>query len=64
MSEVYRLQLDHYIQDKDGRHPIEEPLIVQMVYDRQFGNQSVLLNDMLNTMRDAVLRRTGRRIDE
>lgn len=57
LSEVYRLRLDHYMQDKDGQHPIEEPLIVQMVYDRRFGNQSVFLNYMIDKIRDAVLRK-------
>lgn len=64
ISEIYRLRLDHYMQDNDGQYPIEEPLIVQMVYDRQHGNLPICLNDMIDKMRDAVLRKAERRTDE
>ena len=59
-SEIYRLRLDHYMQDKDGQYPMEEPLIVQMVYDRQYSNLPICLNDMIDRMRDVILRKAGK----
>lgn len=58
-NEVYRLRLDHYMQDEDGSYPLEEPLVVQVIYDRQHGNPVICLNEMLNWMKDEVLRRTN-----
>ena len=60
ISEIYRLRLDHYMQDKDGQYPMEEPLIVQMVYDRQYSNLPICLNDMIDRMRDVILRKAGK----
>ena len=57
ISEIYRLQLDHYMQDKEGQYQLEPPLVVQMIYDRQHGNLSICLNDMIDKIRDAVLRK-------
>lgn len=58
-TEVYRLSLEHFIDDGDNRHRLEEPLVVQMVYDRRFTPQPICLNRMLDTMRDEVMRRAG-----
>ena len=58
LNEVYRLRRDHYMQDAEADHPLEEPLVVQVIYDRRYGNPSICLNEMLNRMKDEVLRRT------
>ena len=56
--EIYSLRLDHYIQDKSGRHAIDEPLVVRMVYDRSYTPMSICINGMLEKMRKEVLSRT------
>ena len=58
--EVYRLTLEHYI-NANGQHvEMDEPLVVQMVVDRQFAPTSICLNSMLDKMRVEVLKRVGR----
>ena len=59
MEEVYSLRLDHYILDGENKHKIEEPLVVQMIYDRRFGPASICLNNMIDTMRTEIIRRSG-----
>ena len=55
-NEVYRLTLEHYMVANDGsKHRLEEPLVVQMIYDISFGGLPHLLNQMLDTMKNAVL---------
>ena len=56
--EIYSLRLDHYIQDESGRHAIDEPLVVRVVYDRRYMPISICLNEMIDKMRKEVLRRT------
>lgn len=58
-SEIYRLTLSHYLGDEEDRIMIEEPLVVQMIFDRTFAPTPVCLNQMLDRMRDEVLRRAG-----
>ena len=58
LNEVYRLRLDHYMQDEKESYPLEEPLVVQVIYDRRHGNPSICLNEMLDRMKYEVLRRT------
>ena len=59
VTEVYRLTLTHYIDDGENRHRLEEPLVVQMIYDRRFMPQPICLNGMLDMMKDEVMRRAG-----
>lgn len=61
MIEIYRLTLDHYIDDGEKRHQIEEPLVVAMMLDTTFKPASVDLNSMLDKMREEILRRTDER---
>lgn len=58
-NEIYRLTLSHYFGDEEDRIMIEEPLVVQMIFDRQYTPTPVCLNQMLDRMRDEVLRRAG-----
>ena len=57
--EGYRLSLIHYIDDGENRHMLEEPLVIQMIYNRQFMPQPICINRMLDMMRDEVMRRVG-----
>ena len=57
--EIYSLRLDHYIQDESGRHTIDEPRVVRMVYDRSYMPMPVHINGMLEEMRKEVLRRVA-----
>ena len=56
MNEIYRLRLDHFFDDGEKRHPIEEPLVIQMVVDSTWP-VPVCLNNMLNKMREELLNR-------
>lgn len=55
-NEIYRLTLDHYIDDGENRYRIDEPIVVQMVYVTKVP-VSVCLNRMLDIMREGLLRR-------
>ena len=63
MMEIYKLKLEHYVEDKDGRYDIEEPLVVQTAVDHQFTHAQVncvlniLLDQMFDRMRHAALKR-------
>ena len=58
-NEIYRLTLSHYIESEEERIRIDEPLVVQMIVDRQYTPTPVCLNHMLDMMRNEVLRRAG-----
>jgi len=58
-NEIYRLTLSHYIESEEERIRIEEPLVIQMIFDRQYTPTPVCLNRMLDKMRDEVLKRAG-----
>ena len=57
MNEIYRLRLDHFFDDGEKRHQIEEPLVVSMTFDTTFMPASVCLNSMLDKMREEILSR-------
>lgn len=59
VNEIYRLTLSHYIASGEERVRIDEPLVVQMIIDRQYTPTPVCLNRMLDMMRNEVLRRAG-----
>lgn len=59
VNEIYRLTLSHYIESEEDRIRIDEPLVVQMIFDRTYAPTPVYLNQMLDRMRDEVLRRAG-----
>lgn len=56
-NEVYRLMLEHFIDDDGERTRLEKPLVVQMIYDRRYTPPAICLNHMLDKMRDEVMRR-------
>ena len=56
-KEVYRLTLEHIIYFGGDMSRLEEPLVVQMVVDRQYAPTAICLNRMLDMMRDEVLKR-------
>ena len=59
-NEIYRLTLEHFIcYDKD-RHQLEEPLVLQMIVDRQYAPTAICLNRMLDMMREELLRRSAK----
>ena len=57
MNEIYRLRLDHYIDDGEKRHRVEEPLVIQMIVNRTYMPVPVCLNSMLDKMREELLTR-------
>ena len=56
--EIYRLTFSHYIKSEQGRHMIEEPMVVEMVVDNRIPCP-VYLNSMLDRMRHEILRMEG-----
>lgn len=63
MMEIYKLKLEHYVEDKDGRQYIEEPLVVQTAISHQQPHAQVncvlniLLDQMFDRLRRAALER-------
>ena len=55
--EVYRLTLEHFTRYGEDMHRLEDPLVVQMIVDRQYAPTAICLNQMLDMMRDEVLKR-------
>lgn len=63
-NEIYRLALDHFISN-DGEHTrLEEPLVVQMIYDRRYTPSAICLNSMIDRMRAEILRRATKGAQE
>ena len=59
MNEVYKLTLNHYMDDGENRVSLDEPLVVQMIVDRRYTPVPICLNNMMDMMRDEMLRRAG-----
>jgi hypothetical protein len=57
MNEIYRLRLDHYVNDGEKRHQIEEPLVIEMIVDCTYMSLPICLNNMLDKMRKELLNR-------
>ena len=64
INEVYRLVLEHFADNDGKRSRLEEPLIVQMVFDRRYAPPAVCLNSMIERMRDEVLKRATEELHE
>ena len=58
-NEVYSLTLKHYIDDDCGRYEIDEPLVVNMVFDASHMPVTVCLNYMFDKLRKEMLRRAA-----
>lgn len=58
--EEYQLRLDHYFLDTQSkeRNPIEDPLVIRASFDRNFGRSPIVLNELLDRMKQEVLVRT------
>ncbi len=56
-NEIYRLTLDHFINNDGERIRLEEPLVVQMICDSSHTPQAICLNSMIERMRDEILKR-------
>lgn len=54
-NEIYRLTLEHYFDDGENRHKIDEPIVVQTVHMTEVP-VSICLNHMLYMMRRELLR--------
>ena len=59
MNEIYRLTLEHFICHDKDKHQLDEPLVVQMVIDKQYAPTAICLNRMLDRMREELLRIGG-----
>ena len=59
MNEVYRLRLDHYMDVEGCREKLEDPLVIQMIFDRRYMPLPVCLNRMIDMMKDELLQRAG-----
>lgn len=58
-NEIYRLTLEHYIDDGENQHRIDEPIVVQTVHVTGIP-VSVCLNHMLYMMRGELLKTKGK----
>ena len=59
-NEIYRLTLEHYFDDGENRHRIDEPIVVQTIRMTEVP-VSICLNHMLYMMRRELLRTKGKR---
>ena len=59
MNEIYRLTLTHYMAAGDEHISLEDPLVVQMVFDRSYYAVPVCINRMIDMMREEILKRAG-----
>ena len=56
--EIYRLILEHYIDDGKNRYRIDEPIVVQMIHMAEVP-VPVCINHMLDMMRRELLKMEG-----
>ena len=61
MVEVYRLTLSHYAIDEESgeKFKIDDPVVVQQVFDYRYGGVTIVLNHMLEQMKSLVLNQVG-----
>ena len=56
IREAYKLTLTHYAVDENfDKIKLDEPIVVEHIFDRQFGGSPIILNRMLDEMRAYVL---------
>ena len=57
MVEAYRLTLTHYAVDKatGERFRLDDPIVIEQVFDRGYGGSPIILNQMLDEMKSYVL---------
>ena len=59
-NEIYRLKLEHFLSIGEEKIKIEEPLVVQMIYDQSNYPVPVCINRMLEMMEDEVMKRISK----
>lgn len=66
IREAYKLTLTHYaVDDKNlDKIKLDEPIVVEHIFDRQFGGSPIILNRMLDEMRAYVLNKMDEVQDE
>lgn len=57
INEVYRLTLDHFINNNGERTRLEAPLVVEMICGSSYTPQAICLNSMIDRMRAEILKR-------
>lgn len=59
MLEAYRLTLSHYAvsEDMSEKFKLDDPVVIEQVFDRRFGGSPVVLNRMLDEMKAFVLKK-------
>ena len=57
--EGYRIVLTHYAVDLDTgeRAKLDEPIVVEQVFDRTYGGSPIILNRMIDEMKEYVIDR-------
>lgn len=58
--EAYTLVLKHSIWDGGEEHELEEPIAVRCMYDKTFGNPTIMINEMMDKMKHELLLRCAR----
>ena len=53
--ERYKLVLRHDFVDGEDVHEIEKPLVIQYCVDRRYRGGAIIVNEMIEKLRDAVL---------
>ena len=63
-NEISRLKLEHFLSIGEERIKIEEPLVVQMIYDQSNYPVPVCINRMLEMIEDEVMKRISKQYDQ
>lgn len=63
-NEVYRLTLDHFIDNNGDKLRLDDPLVVQCIYDRSYAPPVICLNSMIERMCHEILKLAIERVDE
>lgn len=53
--ERYRLVLHHDFVDGETVNEIEKPIVIQFCYDRRYGGGAIVINEMIERLRDSLL---------
>jgi hypothetical protein len=53
--ERYKLVLRHDFVDGEDVREIEKPIVIQYCVDRRYGGSSIIVNEMIEKLRDAML---------
>lgn len=61
MIEAYKLTFSHYAVDEESgkRIKLDEPIVVQQIFDRRYGGGTMVLNYMFEQMKSFVLKKAS-----